>query len=867
MAIYNEIINWSVNKPMFVRDAVRRLLNNQSLSDLDYSEIKELLMKEYGFNNISLSPIPATTNDIPSMNKSDNQIKIEKIYSPHNINALYDKTLLQFALDGLTVIYGKNGSGKSSFSKILKKLCWSRDKNVVLKKNVYKEDNSPQTVKIKFYEGRNENEFVWFEDSSIDKRLNSVFVFDSKCADVYLNKENPAEYKPAGIDILERLALVFNKISQKIDNEVLRFNKVKFNLPSKYNQTLIAHWFQSIENLDRITIENKLIITDKQKEVKNTLEKSLKDSNIAETNKTLKHKKERYEKLQASLNTIEVLFTGDSIREIRELKEDVVVKEQAYRAACISFNTDNEFSIGSEAWRVLWNAARNYAISDLHKDYPILSNEKGNFCALCQQPLSEDAENRLQKFDLYMQDTTSVAFEQAKKKLDEIGKKYTSIISSNIIPSDIKSELIEDNSDYSNIINEYILKVQVAQKDILTFINKGIKLELPILPKSFAAILLLEIDKIDKIIKKNEEIIESRAKMEAELLELEALFILVENRTEILNYYDELIVKRKYLACKNALNTRGISNKIGEILESKAIATQHKIFIDYLRRMNPFLASKMALKKTKTTSGITYQKCSFNSISERIVDILSEGEQKIVALANFLSECTIDNNGNCIIFDDPINSLDIDYRETVAKIIVELSGVRQIIVMTHDLYFLRLLKDIYKNEFSKDCYVTCINAINGNSGVVSDEIPFLAKNVQERINSITLGLDKIKGMDISQIDEKRIILNDLKDKMRQLIERTVEDILVNKTISRFSKNINFKKGNLANIIVVSKTDVDYLLSLYAKYSEIIHDGSIETVPNLISEADIQIDISEYKLWKDKFLQNVKDWKSTNGYNV
>lgn len=853
---------------MFVRDAVRRLLNNQFLSELDYSEIKKLLMKEYGFNNIPLSPIPASTNDIPSANKSDNQIKIEKIYSPHNINALYDKTSLQFALDGLTVIYGKNGSGKSSFSKILKKLCWSRDKNVVLKKNVYKEDNSLQTVKIKFYEGGNENEYVWFEDSPLDQRLNSVFVFDSKCADVYLNKENPAEYKPAGIDILERLALLFNKISQEIDNEVLHLNKVKFNLPSKYNQTLIARWFQNIENLDKIAIENKLIITDEQKEVKNTLEKSLKDSNIVETNKTLKHKKERYEKLQASLKVIEMLFTEDSIRKIRELKEDVDIKEQAYRTACISFNTDNEFSIGSEAWRVLWNAARNYAISDLHKSYPILSNEKGNFCALCQQPLSEDAENRLQKFDLYIQDTTSIALEQAKKKLDETGKKYTSIISSNIIPSDIKSELIEDNSDYSNMINEYILKVQVAQKNILTFINnEEIKLELSNLPKSFAAILLTEINKIDKIIKKNEEIIESRAKMEVELLELEALSILVENKTEILNYYDELIVKRKYSTCKNALNTRGISNKIGEILESKAIASQHVIFVDYLRRMNPFLANKMVLRKTKTTSGITYQKCSFNSISEKIVDILSEGEQKIVALANFLSECTIDNNDNCIIFDDPINSLDIDYREIVAKIIVELSGVRQTIVMTHDLYFLRLLKDIYKNTYSKDCYVTCINAVNGNSGVVSDEIPFLAKNVQERINSITSGLDKIKGMDISQIDEKRVILNDLKDKMRQLIERTVEDILVNKTISRFSKNINFKKGNLANIIVVCKTDVDYLLSLYAKYSEIIHDGSIETIPNLISEEDIQKDISEYKLWKDKFLQNVKDWKNINGYNV
>lgn len=275
----------------------------------------------------------------------------------------------------------------------------------------------------------------------------------------------------------------------------------------------------------------------------------------------------------------------------------------------------------------------------------------------------------------------------------------------------------------------------------------------------------------------------------------------------------------------------------------------------------------MVLKKTKTTSGITYQRCGFRSISEDVVEILSEGEQKIVAIANFLSECTIDNALNTIIFDDPINSLDIDYRESIAKIVVELSESRQIIVMTHDLYFLRLLKDIYKSTYSNECYVTCLNSLEDNSGIVSDEIPYLAKNVQERINTITSELDTIRNLDITQIDKKNNLLNDLKDKMRQLLERTVEDILINKTITRFSKNINFKKGNLAHIIVAEKSDIDYLLSLYGKYSEVIHDGSIETVPNLITESDMRNDITQYKQWKDSFVQRAKNWISANGYNI
>ena len=106
--------------------------------------------------------------------------------------------------------------------------------------------------------------------------------------------------------------------------------------------------------------------------------------------------------------------------------------------------------------------------------------------------------------------------------------------------------------------------------------------------------------------------------------------------------------------------------------------------------------------------------------------------------------------------------------------------------------------------------MTCINSLNGKSGIVSDEIPYLAKNIQERINTITAGISNLQQLDIALIDKRNSIINDLKDKMRQLLERTVEEILVNKTISRFSKNISFKRSDLANLIIVEKEDIDFL---------------------------------------------------------
>lgn len=851
---------------MFIRVAIRRLLNNQILTDQEIGEIKELLKKENGFDGISITPLPVSDADIPSNISTSDSVKLKRIESPHNITALSDRTPLEFSTEGLSVVYGKNGSGKSSYSRILKKLCWSRDKNIILKKNAYSGDTTPQSVRIKFLVGSREEEFNWIEGQDTDQRLNSIFVFDSKCADIYLNSENPAEYKPVGIDVLERLIKLWGDLSQSIDNELLPLNRTKPTLLGKYNNTSIYNWYQTIENIQRETIDSILSITEQQKEEKNVLEKSLKDTNLEETNRNLRHKRERYQQLQSQLSNIEKLFLDEKIKTLSNLKKDHAVKEQANRFARTSYETDGEFTIGGLAWKSLWNAAREYATSELHNSHPIASTDSGSFCVLCHQPLTDAAKKRLQKFELFIQDKTSLELEFSKKQLNDECNKYIEIPAKPISDA-IKQELIEDtSSSIKEMIETYEAKLLEAKNTVIKYINSETEEIEPLSIISFSDIITKEIENIDTRIKANNDTAKNREEIEKRFLELEALNILVDVKSDILLYYDECVIKRKYNACKNALNTRSISNKIGELLESNAIVAQHTLFIQILNRLNPSLGAKIGLRKTRTTSGITYQKCEFNSISEKITEILSEGEQKMVSIANFMSECLLDNSKNTIVLDDPINSLDVDYRESVAKLIVELSDDRQIVVMTHDLYFLRLLRDIYKDKYSNDCYLTCLNSIEDNSGIVSDEIPYLAKNVQERIDTITRGLDDISNISIDQVDKKRVILNDLKDKMRQLLERSVEDVLINKTITRFSKNINFKKGNLASIIVVEKNDVDYLLSLYGKYSEVIHDGSVETVPNMISEDVIRTDISQYRTWKDSFVQRVREWKRENGYD-
>jgi len=81
-------------------------------------------------------------------------------------------------------------------------------------------------------------------------------------------------------------------------------------------------------------------------------------------------------------------------------------------------------------------------------------------------------------------------------------------------------------------------------------------------------------------------------------------------------------------------------------------------------------------------------------------DILSEGEQKSIALAEFLTEVQLDNeNKASIIFDDPVTSLDHKIIDEFARRLIQLSQERQVILFTHSIILLTVLskKVIYQD--------------------------------------------------------------------------------------------------------------------------------------------------------------------------
>ena len=73
-------------------------------------------------------------------------------------------------------------------------------------------------------------------------------------------------------------------------------------------------------------------------------------------------------------------------------------------------------------------------------------------------------------------------------------------------------------------------------------------------------------------------------------------------------------------------------------------------------------------------------------------EILSEGERTCVGLAGLLAELDTTENRSGIILDEPVSSLDHNYRERIARHLAEEAKNRQVVVFTHDVVFLFLLE-------------------------------------------------------------------------------------------------------------------------------------------------------------------------------
>src|SRR5690606_7526643 len=126
------------------------------------------------------------------------------------VNALADDQELAFAHDGLTVIYGNNGSGKSGYARLLKGMVSARHSSPVLP-DVFKTDAPEPSAEIAYQVDETESSEKFPAVRPIED-LQQVRFYDEHCGDEYLSRESTITYRPSALVLLADLIAVCDSV-------------------------------------------------------------------------------------------------------------------------------------------------------------------------------------------------------------------------------------------------------------------------------------------------------------------------------------------------------------------------------------------------------------------------------------------------------------------------------------------------------------------------------------------------------------------------------------------------------------------------------------------------------------------------------
>ena len=163
--------------------------------------------------------------------------------------------------------------------------------------------------------------------------------------------------------------------------------------------------------------------------------------------------------------------------------------------------------------------------------------------------------------------------------------------------------------------------------------------------------------------------------------------------------------------------------------------------------------------------------------------VLSEGEQKVIALADFLAEARLTGITAPVVFDDPVTSLDHRRINEVADRVAALAVNNQVIVFTHDILFATSL--LARFEKTTRCSYLQVTDEGGKGQIAHGTGPRwdTVKNLTKHVNETIAAAKKETG------ESRAALIRTGYDWIRSWCEVFAEMELLQEVTQRYQPNV------------------------------------------------------------------------------
>ena len=841
MPIEERIVAWSRQRPQWQQVVLGSVAGGEPLSNDGLEQLVDAVVDERA--------LPAKGLEIEHLlgaSAAGSAVRLESISEPRHVNALSSAAALTFPEGGLAIVYGDNGSGKSGYARLLKRIARSRHHEDVLT-DVFRDTAVDQaTAKLAVRIGDQLHDVDW--PTASRPEVQRMLFYDSSCGSAYIAEEADFPYRPYALFAMDGLITACGQVRELADRKLLQNARKARELPRvtyETSDTAAARFLaglsaeSSVEELDALVA--KLEDAEMSMATVESQEATLRSGDTRQARADLERAAERLDWLCDHIARVDSVVGQEATREMARIGEELERVEEAAEEHAKSLASEPLPGVGNAAWKVLWESAKRFSESHAYADQPFPVTGAESRCVLCLRPLGESGGRTLSSLDRFVRDDVQL-------RRDEVQTKHASLLearrSQQVLGGAVDTTLRDletSHPDEARIargllagyeaVREREAGTQGAAPDA-----EGVIARLRGAAKESRS-LAKDLERPELIRHRLHAVVDRRR-------EIELLTAMKAARKEIVEEIGRLGVRRRLENLKQEANTGPITRKILELSEETITEMVRDRFTRETDRLG---LERVTIAKTQARKGALLHQPKLVGARQasELSDVFSEGERSALGLAAFFTEASLDDSRSALVLDDPVTSLDHIRRERVAERLVDFAETRQVVVFTHDVAFVGYLKSAAsrKDVPVAERSVSRSRAGERLPGLCVDRHPWTAKDVRRRLGELRTELAKMaKRSDEYDDQEYEDAVAGWAGKMSETWERIFSQEIVGQVLADGGLEVRPKMVR----VLARFTEEDYL-SFDDSYGRVSrwarrHDKSayLNYVPPQLSELEKEL---------------------------
>jgi hypothetical protein len=620
---------------------------------------------------------------------SEEALVLKALNHIQGVNALVPDSSVEFD-DGLTILFGQNASGKTGYARIIKRLAAVRTAGPILP-NAHAAGPQPDpSATVSYQLGTEAVEVEWQNEAGLAP-FTRIAVFDAPAANLHVDNELNYVFTPAELALFSHVSAGIHALQEKITAEVERLRPSANVLLEQFSRGTAV--YPLIESLGPTTevaeLERLAALDDRPTERRSRLQEEVSALRGGALDALLTSAQQRQTNLERLRDLLQVIGRFD-FGAYREAREGLIKAESERRQAREELFAAEELpGPPDDDWQKLVVAGENYRQHLQLHSYP----EDGDRCLYCRQHLSAEALDLLGRYRTFMDESFVRLVRGAGERVDRLALRLDTAAAASL--EEYLTALEADAGPAWTTGALSILRDGVVTAAACRERKECPKLNLADRAEALLGTIVPELEAVTASAASLREQRTDRAttleRKERELNELSARIDLKKHLQTAKNF----VANAKLAARLEQLSRNISSNASRQLTEQAKLASEDLVNKNFERL---FLEECKALRAPSVA--LEFQGRSGRAERRKVVaahrpsEILSEGEQKVLALADFLAESRMRGTKAPIVFDDPVTSLDYRRLREVSLRIVKLAESHQVIVFTHNIMFASSLIDL-----------------------------------------------------------------------------------------------------------------------------------------------------------------------------